>query len=389
MRGKIPTPGKAVLLLAAWAAVLGTDAAAQPTPQQEPVQCWWRASAGAVRVAEPFTLLLTCSIAESDQQHVIIDQAKLAPEAISLSPFEVIGGGSLVESRSGGQWFFQRLYRVRILTDAVGEDVPLPPVVVTYQLETESSAGGRTGGIERRHELPTLPMRVVSLVPAGADDIREAAIDTFEDVDEALFGASVYSAAGLVLMGVGTIGLVVALATGFKGRQMKDSGPGFPEERLILRHVGRELEDIHERRTRERWTPDLVARALAAIRVVASYLSRRPPSMRPIEPQARVPDGGLIYSDKHGRRTLIVSSLTAAALGRAPGQTSDEVRDALATFTRAHYGRGDPADAGPLDAGMDAALAAIAAMNRQHALAARLRAAAARRLRAARIPWFR
>ena len=50
---------------------------------------------GAVRVAEPFALLLTCAITRSSDQHVVVDQAKLGPEAIPLSPFEVIEGGSL------------------------------------------------------------------------------------------------------------------------------------------------------------------------------------------------------------------------------------------------------------------------------------------------------
>jgi hypothetical protein len=264
-------------------ALVGTvrvaGAFADPNPRQEPLQCWWRTSAGAVRVAEPFSLLLTCAITESSRQHVVVDQAKLGPEAIPLSPFEVIGGGSLIESQSGDQRFFQRAYQVRILTETMGADIEIPSVVVSYQLETESPAGGQARGIERRHELPALPMRVVSLVPAEADDIREAAIDTFEAVDDAAFGASLYGTAGLVLMGVGAIGLVVALATGFRARQSREA-IRHVEDRLILRHVDRELQASARARTR-RMDTDLGA--LASTRVVAGYVTGRPPSLMTVD----------------------------------------------------------------------------------------------------------
>ena len=68
-----------------------------------------------------------------------------------------------LESQSGDQAVLSaRCTRLRILTETIGADFQIPSVVVSYQLETESSAGGRARGIERRHELPALPMRVVS-----------------------------------------------------------------------------------------------------------------------------------------------------------------------------------------------------------------------------------
>ena len=36
------------------------------TVQTDPLQCWWRTSAGAVRVGEPFTVVLTCAVLETD-----------------------------------------------------------------------------------------------------------------------------------------------------------------------------------------------------------------------------------------------------------------------------------------------------------------------------------
>jgi hypothetical protein len=395
MRPETPTPRLPVFWLTALAlfgTVITAGASADPVPQKEPLQCWWRTTTGAVRIAEPFALVLTCAITESGDQHVVVDQAKLSPDAIPLSPFEVLGGGSLSESQSGDQTFFQRVYRVRILTETTGADIQIPSIVVSYQLETASPASGQARGIERRHELPALPMRVVSLVPAEADDIREAAIDTFAAVDDAAFGASLYSTAGLVLIAVGAIGLVVALLTGFRARQSREGDPGPLEDRLILRHVDRELRGIRAARERDGWTPDVVARALASTRVVAGYVTGRPPSMRTVDAHGDIPEGALVHSDRRGRRTLISSTLTAAALQAARRDENTDrtaIREALAELTRAHYGREKPPNPAPLDAGLNAAVAALDEVKHEHAWTTRLQAAAEARYRAIRIPWFR
>src|SRR5437762_14306900 len=77
------------LLLAATA----TGAAAQDV-STDPLQCWWRTSAGAVRVGEPFTVVLTCAVLESDAATVVVDQSRLEPSVVQFAPFEVLGGRS-------------------------------------------------------------------------------------------------------------------------------------------------------------------------------------------------------------------------------------------------------------------------------------------------------
>jgi len=52
--------GLAVITIAA------LPAAAQNV-ETDPIQCWWRTSAGAVRVGEPFSLVLTCAVVENDR----------------------------------------------------------------------------------------------------------------------------------------------------------------------------------------------------------------------------------------------------------------------------------------------------------------------------------
>jgi len=44
--------------------VAGFGSAAAQNVETDPIQCWWRTSAGAVRVGEAFSVVLTCAVLE-------------------------------------------------------------------------------------------------------------------------------------------------------------------------------------------------------------------------------------------------------------------------------------------------------------------------------------
>ena len=381
------------LLIGVW---MVAHAVAADSPNPDPVQCWWRPSTPAVRIGQPFSLLLTCAIGESAGQRVIVDQGKLSPEAIPLSPFEVVDGGDLVESTANDRRFFQRDYRVRVVTDsAFGQDVPIPAVVVTYRLETESATGGRNQGIERRHELPPLPIRVLSLVPADARDIREAPIATFADLDDAAFRASLVETGGLALIGIGAVGLVVALASAARTRRPKGSAPAGLTDHQVVRQLARELHAVRRAREQDSWSPALIARVLTILRVIASYVERREPSQRHVETGETVPDGAMMYVGRDGTRIMISAAMTSTTL-RHETEAGEEkvdraaVRNALESLTQAHYGAEPRIDATALDAALDTAAQAVDMLARQRTWLARTRTAAAARLRVpSRLQWFR
>jgi hypothetical protein len=50
----------------------------------EPITCWWRTSASAVRTGEPFTLTLTCAVVEDRGQQGRADFSKLDPTVVQL-----------------------------------------------------------------------------------------------------------------------------------------------------------------------------------------------------------------------------------------------------------------------------------------------------------------
>src|SRR3989442_14856900 len=89
-------------VLALWGVVAACSAIAAQNVETDPMQCWWRTSAGAIRVGEPFSLVLTCAVVENDAAKVVVDQSKLEPSVIQLAPFEVTGGAHGADPRTHG-----------------------------------------------------------------------------------------------------------------------------------------------------------------------------------------------------------------------------------------------------------------------------------------------
>jgi hypothetical protein len=142
----------------------------------EPITCWWRTSVTAVRTAEPFDLRLTCAVVETDATKVVADFSKLDETVVQLPPFEVLGGGThAADLTVPGKRFFQYDYRLRLLSeDLFGGDVPIPPLEVSYRVESRVSGGETVQGREQTYHLPRTSVRLISIVPDDTSDIREA-----------------------------------------------------------------------------------------------------------------------------------------------------------------------------------------------------------------------
>src|SRR5215510_2192467 len=86
--------------------LLAPVVSAQQTTELDPLQCWWRTSAAAVRVGEPFSLVLTCSVVETDTIKVVADQAPFDPTVVQMPPFEILGGTHQADLRTADHRFF-------------------------------------------------------------------------------------------------------------------------------------------------------------------------------------------------------------------------------------------------------------------------------------------
>jgi len=353
--------------------VVGVAAtAASQTVQTDPLQCWWRTSAGAVRVGEPFTVVLTCAVLETDEVTVVADQTRLEPSVVQFAPFEVLGGTHGADLRTEQRRFFQYEYRLRLIADGMfGKDVALPETKISYRVQSKVGQKTSLQGRDQTYVMPAQSMRVLSLVPADAADIRDtSASDTFGDLDQRAFRANLFTVIGSVLFVLAALMGVLGLVRLFQ-RYRK---PAVVSERLIsdraiLGGVGRELASVQRDRDAGSWTPELASRATGALRIAATYAIGRPVSQMPAS--RLLADGGetaepgrliLKAGWPRGKRIAVSGAVTPQTITRVlarPGTTAarttllESLSLALASFTTATFNREGKLD----DAALDEALA--------------------------------
>src|SRR3954464_14828414 len=233
----------ALLLTAAAAATTAATVAAQ-TVQPDPLQCWWRTSAGAVRVGEPFTVVLTCAVLETDAATVVVDQTRLEPPVVQFAPYEALGGSHGADLRTDQRRFFQYEYRLRLIADGMfGRDVALPEMKLSYRVQSKVGQKTSLQGRDQTYMMPAQSMRVLSLVPADAADIRDtSSSDTFSDIDQRAFRANLFTIVGSVLFALAGLMALLGLVRLFQRyRKPVVASWKLIGDATILNGVGREI----------------------------------------------------------------------------------------------------------------------------------------------------
>jgi hypothetical protein len=348
------------------AAVLSTAplAAQRENVEADPITCWWRAGAGGVRIGEPFPVVLTCSLLRAEAVRVLADESGLDPSVVQLPPFDVVGGKRANEVVTAGRRFVQYDYVLRIIGEnAFGRDVSLPPLQLTYRIESQVPGGSTAAAVQGRdftYALPPLSIRVLSLVPDTATDIREAPIATFDEIaDRAFRGTMLRVAAGIAFVAAAIVAALALLGLA-RRRRAASAVPGrvLPDS-VILESVNRELSAVREE-SRSGWTAALTGRALAALRIAAAYEAGRPVTQTLAEAGAVAADGQLAINGRMRGVALISGSETSARMEAAPpspglrrASVDRTLREGLARFTEARYGRDGTFDARRLDESLD------------------------------------
>ena len=356
-----------------------TPAAAQtkraPRPgevESDPIRCWWKADRSAIRVGERFTLVLTCGVVETTGIKVVPAVNQLEPGAVSLTPFEAVAGNRHEDVVVAPWRYIQFEYSMRLLSEGFfGQDVSIPALTVTYNIQ--SPGAGNTEGRDQTYVLPALPMRVLSIVPRAASDIRDASGQTFANVESrrnrataALVGASIAFAVAAVLAGLA----LVALAGRFRVRDSKTVRPLSPA--TILRATLGALTSARSAAAREGWTAPVMARTMAALRVAGAVgLGRRVAQFHVTNGKAERVGQLEVRIGLLRRKTVMLSApATPAALLKAMENGSavtsrdnlQPIMDALQQFSVAVYGREGEADAIALSNAVDGASAAVRRM---------------------------
>jgi hypothetical protein len=362
MRGMLWT---ALAAFAAVTVLMPSMAAAQPAGaggpvvEADPLRCWWRTDRASVRMGEPFEAVLTCAALETASTKVVVDRSRLDPTVIALPPFDVLGGTTAEDATTASRRFFQYTYQMRLLNDtAFGQDVSLAGQQLAYRIDTLTSEGTTSQGRDQSYVLPALALRVLSLVPGAARDIRDASTLTFADLEARRFRARVLSILGWVLYALGGAVAALALVRAYSGL----GAPARPRStlvsgRAILRQASRELSAVNRARQSEGWTDALLGRAAAAMRIVGGYAVGKPaaqgsgPASKVLEGQIALTQGLL-----RRRHALVSSPVTPRDLesAAAASGTLQRLRDGISALTSARFGRQN-LDEAAVDGAMGAA----------------------------------
>jgi hypothetical protein len=330
----------------------------------EPITCWWRTSVTAVRTAEPFDVRLTCSVVETDTNKVVADFSKLDPTVVQLPPFEVLGGTHAGDLTAPGKRFFQYDYRLRLMSeDLFGGDVPIPPLEVSYRIESQVSGGDRAQGREQTYHLPRTSVRLISIVPDDTSDIREAPAAAFTRIEDRESRANLLQTVATVLFALAAVIAVMMLIGMMRRKTLVHARLA---GRTVLGTVSRELDDV-QRASRGGWTPELSGRALAALRIAGTYAVGRTVGQRIAKPGEMPVDGELVVSGPFGRGRAFVSGSATSETASVPGAPHG-LSDAIRTFTAALYGRTEKT--GDLDEAIATAIRVTKQQQSAHSLPA-------------------
>jgi hypothetical protein len=350
---------------AASAAPAITPRAPQPGEvESDPIRCWWKADRTSVRVGERFGLVLTCSVIETGPITVVPVLNQLEPGALSLTPFEVVSGVAHDDVVAPPWRYIQREYAVRLLSDGFfGQDVTIPALTVTYNLQEKGSG---SQGRDQQYILPALPMRILSLVPRNADDIRDASGQTFASIESRRFRSSLATTTAWASFAFAFVFGVFAIvrATGQLRAKRKGIVKPLPASSVLgasLQALARVKEDASQ----AGWTSDLSRRAAAALRIAGAVALGRPVSQSVVGPEVTEREGQLsVYSGWPKRRRVLLSAATtsrtiAAAMTNGHGPTPqtraslESISEALGVLSTAGYGRQSKEDSSALDSALD------------------------------------
>jgi hypothetical protein len=340
-------------------------AASSPKPgevQTDPIRCWWKADRTAVRVGERFGLTLTCGVIETGPIVVVPAVNQLEGGALALTPFDVVSSVRREDVMAPPWRYFQFEYVVRLLADGFfGQDVNIPALTVTYSLKAE---GGDSEGREQSYILPALPMRVLSIVPRAAGDIRDASDQTFELVESRRFRASAGMVAAGVLFAFAAVIAGLAAVAGTARFRTRQSGAIKPVPASSA--LSGSLKALAEVKSQAAagWTPELARRAMSALRVGGAVALGRPVAQAFVSSDTPERDGQVLVRTGllRPRRAMLSASTTAAAIaahlsnGHKPALkrrvTLEELAESLRTFNAAAYGRGGEPDQVALNAAL-------------------------------------
>ena len=372
--------GAGASLLAAVVALAPARATGQTDAvTTDPIRCWLSSSAGAVRVGEVFTVAVSCAVLENDGVQVQVDESRLAPATMQMAPFEIVGGDHAPDLGTPNRRFFQYEYRLRIVSpDAIGKDVKIPDLVLHYRINSTVSGNASLQGRDHTYLLPPLSVRVVSLVPFDAPDIRDTPGVSFREPERFTFRAGVLDITAYTLLAIGVLMTVVSTARLLRRRRARTPAPGRGlTDRIVLKTAADALDEAGRRAVAGGWDEVSIALALSATRVVAAAELGTATSQHVVRPDDPSNEGGLLVEGRghRGKTTAVSAAVTPEEIGArltrlpesAPAdhrRALESMQEALTVFSAAQYAREVALDRDSLDRALESAKATLERLRR-------------------------
>src|SRR5215475_7945471 len=333
--------------------------------ETDPIRCFWKTDRSSIIVGERFTLVLTCGIIDTDAIKAVPDFNQLEPSTIGLLPFEVVKGVRHEDVKAAPWRYIQYEYTVRTIAEGLfDKDLNIPPVKITYHIQ--SSIGGGSTGRDQTYQLPPITMRIASLVPAKNADIRDAASNTFADIENRRVRSTGEVVVAAIAFGFAVVllGLAVVRVIGrYRVRTPAAERPlGLSAVlRGVLREAGRVKEDAAAG-----WTPELVSRALTVLRIGGAVALGRPVTQAIVDSDVAPREGQLALRKGlfRSRRSLVSNATTPQTITRARAKTNGRIdartaellkqfEESLAVLSAARYGRNAAVPSSELDSAFE------------------------------------
>jgi hypothetical protein len=338
----------------------------------DPIKCFWKTDRSAIIVGERFTVVLTCGIVDTDKIKAVPDYNQLEASTIGLQPFEVIKGVRHEDIKDAPWRYIQYEYTVRLIAEGLFEkDINLPAAKITYHIQ--SSEGGGSTGRDQAYQLPTMPVHVMSLVPAKATDIRDTSMNTFADIENRRVRATGEYVAGMIAFAFAVVLLGVALVRVIGRYRVRTPASERPLGLgAVLSGCLREANRVQSDAAGG-WTPELASRALTVLRIGAAVALGKPVAQSIVDSKAQARDGQLALRKGFlkPRRSLVSNATTpgaiarslAAANGRGPDARTEailkDLEESLKVLSVARYSRDGRIDGSALTTAFDNGVSAI------------------------------
>jgi hypothetical protein len=324
-----------------------------------PIECWWKTDRNAVTIGENFQLTLTCAVLATERVSVVVDESSLEPSALHLTPFEIVGGQRFREILNSPRKFFQYQYTMRVLGEEFfGREVLLPRLQLSYRVQNSLQGGAALQGREAQYSLVPIPIRVLSLVPPGTNDIRDTPLDTFGDVEARLFRSNLLLiGAGVAFVLAGLLVLMVLARAAVKRRATAAVRQRSVSPISVLQAALRELRAVRAQSQRDGWNGELAGRAAAALRLGGAVALSRPVVQKVVNRDTSPSEGQVPalpgLGTLRGKTTMLSAAVTPdSALSNGNSRASElwkSLSQSLGVFTTARYARNGTVDGAALD----------------------------------------